>query len=179
VRWAPGLAALLVLAALALASVAGVTQARYAASGSGGDSARVAAWSVSAVPSESDGSALELAASAGSTASYSFTVSNEGEVALAYDVVVTLPEALPDGVTATLAKGGAATASAALSSEDGRTLTPSEGGKTLTLSEAGSLAPGAGADSWTLSFAVGDDYSDASGAELKEVKVSVSAAQAD
>jgi hypothetical protein len=169
--WIPRLAALLALAALATASVAGVTQARYLESASGGDSARVAKWDVGAEPEEGQSGDLELTpGDAGSPASYSFTVSNGGEVALAYDVVVTLPKALPDGVTATLAKSGAATASKTFSSANGTT---------LTLERAGSLAPGAQADSWTLSFAVGDGYADASGAELEGVKVSVSAAQAD
>jgi hypothetical protein len=171
VRWAPRLAALLVLAALALASVAGVTQARYATSASGGDSARVAKWDVGAEPEEGQAGELELTPGDGdSQASYSFTVSNGGEVALTYDVVVTLPKALPDGVTATLAKSGAATASKTFSSANGTT---------LTLSGAGYLAPGAGADSWTLSFAVDGSYSETVDVELDGVKVSVSAAQAD
>jgi hypothetical protein len=128
VRWAPGLAALLALAALALASAAGVTQARYLTSASGGDSARVAAWGV------------EVSGQACSGSTYSFKVTNAGEVALGYGVTVALPSALPDGVSATLSVDGV-----------GVGTKTSAAGTALTFPSAGTLAPG-GSASCTLAF---------------------------
>jgi hypothetical protein len=128
VRWAPGLAALLALAALALASAAGVTQARYLTSASGGDSARVAAWGV------------EVSGQACSGSTYSFKVTNAGEVALGYGVTVALPSDLPDGVSATLSVDGGQAISPTVSTD----------GTTLTFA-AGTMAPG-GSASCALEF---------------------------
>jgi hypothetical protein len=163
-RWAPRLAALLALAALATASVAGVTQGRYAASGSGGDSARVAAWNVTAAPAESQ--AADADADGASAASYAFTISNGGEAAAECDVVVSLLSALPEGVSAELAVDGSTAAGPVLS----------DGGATLTFESAATLGPGKSA-ACALTFSDGRGADAA--ASVNGAAVSVSAWQAD
>jgi hypothetical protein len=141
-----------VLSALALASVAGVTQARYLESASDGGSARVAAWGV------------EVSGQACSGSAYSFTVANAGEVALGYGVTVALPSALPDGVSATLSVDGGRQAISPTVSTDGTTLTFA----------AGTMAPG-GSASCELEFS--GTWGVAT--PPADVKVSVSAEQVD
>jgi uncharacterized cupredoxin-like copper-binding protein len=163
-RWAPRLAALLALAALALASVAGVTQGRYAASGSGGDSARVAAWDVEAEPTAA---AQAADADGASAASYAFTISNKGEAAAECDVVVSLLSALPEGVSAELAVGDGAATGPSVTSDDKTT---------LTFRSAATLAPGKSA-ACELTFSDGRGADAA--ASVNGAAVSVSAWQAD
>jgi hypothetical protein len=169
VRWAPRLAALLVLAALALASVAGVTQARYATSDSAGYSARVAAWDVRVTAASGSGS-LELGTSGDSTASYAFTVANGGEVAASYTVVVSLPPDLPAGTVVALqyaADGSAWTEAATVT-------VPAKGGA-ASLTGKGELPVG-GTAAWRVSFTRG---SGAVGVDSASVEVSVEASQID
>lgn len=95
--------AFLLVAALAFT---GASAASYKTEASGGDSARVARFVVAAKPIVGQSESLTLD-SEKTSAEYKFTVSNnEGgkvnETATKYDVVVTLPDALPNGVTMTL-----------------------------------------------------------------------------
>ncbi len=80
--------------------------ARYSSSVTGTDSARVAKFSVSAAPiGESDFSLTK--GSDASFAEYLFSVTSESEVTVTYDVIVTLPDALPSGVSLTMAEATA------------------------------------------------------------------------
>lgn len=91
-------AVLVVLTCISTAMLSGIL-GRYTASGSGGDSARVASFSVSAAGKNPDSTAV--GASSG-TATYVLTVTNNSEVAVSYTVELEFDAALPDWVTITL-----------------------------------------------------------------------------
>lgn len=84
----------------------GVSFSRYISSANGSDSARVAAGGITV--NYSDNTNIELVQPTDpdnqtETAEFSFTVSNSAsEVAIRYDLVLTLDQALPDGVTMAL-----------------------------------------------------------------------------
>ena len=82
----------------------GVSFARYIATGSGSDSARIAAGTVEV--SHDSNTKIEITRptdDAPVTKGFSFTVSNKNsEVAIRYDVIVTLNEPLPEGVSMTV-----------------------------------------------------------------------------
>lgn len=82
----------------------GVSFARYIATGSGSDGARVAAGAVEV--SHDSNTKIEITRptdDAPVTKGFSFTVSNKNsEVAIRYDVIVTLNEPLPEGVSMTV-----------------------------------------------------------------------------
>lgn len=97
--------AFLLVAALAFT---GASAASYKTEASGSDSARVARFVVAAKPIVGQSESLTLD-SENKSATYKFTVSNNedgkvNETATQYDVVVTLPQALPNGVSLTLKK---------------------------------------------------------------------------
>lgn len=111
----------------------GVSFAKFATTAGGSDSARVAAFVVEATGKEKD--TLTIDCGAGSTtATYTLTVKNNNasekvsEVAISYDVVLALPEDLPNGLTVTL---------------DGNTGTVSE--KKITFANVGTFAAGTSA----------------------------------
>ena len=108
--------------------------AKYIAKNNGEDSARVAKFNVEAVGLSGD---ITVDASAGKTnGEYKFTVTNNSEVAVSYDLVVTFDQALPAGVSLTLQDYG---------------LSISEG-NTFTFSKIASLAPGMAGTEHTLTF---------------------------
>lgn len=79
----------------------GVTFSGYIAKTTGGDDARTAKYDVSV--SSISGEALTLAPD--TPASYTFSVTSSSEVAVEYDLVISLPNALPEGVVLSLKRG--------------------------------------------------------------------------
>lgn len=106
----------------------GVSFARYITTADGSDAARVAAGLVTVGYDESK-TAIQLVRPSGDgvlTENYEFTVSNgSSEVAIQYDVVVTLNKALGEGVTMTL---------------DGQPGTETDGGKQYEFTNMGTFA---------------------------------------
>ena len=145
-------------------SLTGVSFSRFVASAGGGDSARVAAGAL--VVTWDDPTSLEMDRPAGGEATareeFRFSVSNGGsEVAMSYDVVVTLDQPLPDGVTMEL---------------DGRAC--ATGGTTCTFPHTGTLEGGKwDTQSHTLAF-VGD-YEAIGEPSQREIVLSVRAWQLD
>lgn len=68
--------------------LSGVSLARYTASATGSDSARVARFSVSATASADQPSTLTLDSAEGTSGEYAFEVMNDSETAVQYTVVV-------------------------------------------------------------------------------------------
>lgn len=94
-------AVLLVLVMLSTSMVAG-RYARYVTTATASDSARVAKYDIS-VASPSPNS---LTMSQDASVEYNFTVTSNSEVSVEYDLIITLPTALPSGVTVTLTGNG-------------------------------------------------------------------------
>lgn len=108
--------------------------AKYIAKNNGEDSARVAKFNVEAAGLSGD---ITVDASAGKTnGEYKFTVTNNSEVAITYDLVITFDQALPTGVSLTLQDYGLSI------SKD----------NTFTFSKVASLAPGMVGTEHTLTF---------------------------
>lgn len=113
--------------------LAGTTGARYLSRGADEGGARVAAGALSVAPG--DGRSMELVGSDDGgvvSGSFSFAVSNRdggrvSDVAISYDVEVTLERALPEGVAPQL---------------DGRGATATEGGTRYVFRDAGALEAG-------------------------------------
>ncbi len=137
--------------------------ARYRSSVWSADRARVAKFDVSAVCTL-EATDLEFALSSESpTASYPFSVTSESEVALSYDVVVTLPSPLPSYISLTIP------------SADGETLTPtSSDGLRYTFSNVGSFTASGGTNTHTLTVCAANFDNDVS---LSDVQVQVVATQ--
>ncbi len=150
------------------AVLTGVSLAGYTTTVSGSDSARIAAFVVTA-SSTQDGNALviDCADTSKLTQEYQFTVANNqdgkvSEVAANYDVVVTLNQALPTGVSMTL-DGNSGSAS----------------GNTYTFSNAGTFTAAAEEEIiHTLTFTADADTAAATSAPIN-ITVSVHAEQAD
>ena len=123
--------ALVILFAALLATVSGVSFAKNLSSSTGGDNAQVSALIMDLRVSSSDHLTIDCGLEI-TTAEYSFTVSNTkdgktAETSFKYDVIVTLPEALPEGISITV---------------DGTSGTASSDGKTVTFTEVGRFAAG-------------------------------------
>lgn len=123
--------ALVILFAALLATVSGVSFAKNLSSSTGGDNAQVSALIMDLRVSSSDHLTIDCGLAI-TTAEYSFTVSNTkdgktAETSFKYDVIVTLPEALPEGISITV---------------DGTSGTASSDGKTVTFTEVGRFAAG-------------------------------------
>ena len=89
----------LVATMLLLPLMANSVSARFFSSSSDSDGARVAKFDV-AVQGDTTNMQLSIDSSAGeSTAAWSFSVTNNSEVAVSYRVKVVLPSALPSGVS--------------------------------------------------------------------------------
>ncbi len=132
------LARILVAATLVttlLACLAVGVYARFFSTASGSDAARVARFDVSAVfmGTDTDFSLSEGADT--STVSYPFSVTSNSEVAVSYDVVLTLPFVLPNGITFTI---------------DGVAPTPNEEGVIYTFSNIGTITAIGGTNFHTL-----------------------------
>ena len=123
--------ALVILLVILLAAASGVSFAKNLSSSSGGDSAQVSVPIIDIRVSSSDNLTIDCGQGI-TTAEYNFTVTNTkdgktAETSFKYDVIVTLPEALPQGISITVdGKGGAA----------------SSDRKTVTVKDVGSFAAG-------------------------------------
>ena len=164
--------AFLLVAALAFT---GASFASYKTEAASSDSARVARFVVTAIPETNQSESLTLDSS-NPSAEYRFTVSNNdggkvNETATKYSIVVTLPAALPNGVTMTLTCVTDTTATE---------ITPdiSNSNKTYTFSDDGMMFSAAvsSTDTYTLTFAA---QSSAESDTLEGIKIIVNAEQVD
>ncbi len=156
-RTAAALGCLTLMSAYLLSGV----YAKFSATAFGEDSARVAKWDVS-IEFTGEKSDFALVNKDGQkTAEYTFAVTSKSEVALSYDVIITLPEALPDTVTFKI--------------EDA-TLTKSDADRVYTFTNVGSFAADGGTNSHTLEIT--SDFMHDSIA-LKGITVDVVATQND
>lgn len=160
--------AFLLVAALAFT---GASFASYKTEAASSDSARVARFVVAAMPETNQSENLTLDSS-NPSAGYKFTVSNNdgskvNETATKYSIVVTLPAALPNGVTMTLTCGTDTTA-----------IANTQSGDTYTFSDDNMLfsAADARSDIYTLTFAA---QSSAESDTLEGIKITVNAEQVD
>ncbi len=162
--------AFLLIAALAFT---GASFASYKTVATGSDSARVARFVVAAEKDAAQREDLTLDSTKPS-ATYTFTVSNTdanganiNETATRYSIVVTLPKALPTGVTMTLTRDTDTTA-----------ITNTQSGNVYTFSDNGMLFSAAVArpDTYILTFTA--DSSAGSGT-LEGINITVNAEQVD
>lgn len=151
---------------VAVLAFTGASVAGYKTENSGGDSARVARFEVTAAPVERQSTAFNLNSTTKS-GSYSFTVTNGSETAVSYDVVVTVPGGMPGGVTVSLTN-----AAGDVSRETGET-----GNTVYTFPNAGKFEAASQAEqTLTLTFAAG---SGASSGSVSGISVDVVATQID
>lgn len=152
---------------VAVLAFTGASVAGYKTENSGGDSARVARFEVTAAPVNGQSTEFNLNSTTKS-GSYRFTVTNGSETAVSYDVVVTVPDgkSLPNGVTVSL-KNGDATVS-------GQVVTT---GSVYTFPNAGIFkAASPDTQNLTLTFMAG---SGASSGSVSGISVDVVATQID
>lgn len=160
--------AFLLVAALAFT---GASFASYKTVATGSDSARVARFVVTAIPETNQSENLTLDSS-NPSAEYRFTVSNNdggkvNETATKYSIVVTLPAALPNGVTMTLTNG----------TNDPVSVTLSADSKTFTFTNVGTFSAGTPqTHNLTLTFTA--DTNTASDS-WSNIKITVNAEQVD
>ncbi len=164
--------AFLLVAALAFT---GASFASYKTVATGSDSARVARFVVTAARDTSQTTEDLTLDSMNPSATYTFTVSNTdasgvNETATRYSVIVTLPKALPTGVTMKLTRVTDTTVTEVPQS--------SASGNTYTFSDNGMLFSAAVArpDTYILTFTAD---SSASSSELKGINITVNAVQVD
>ena len=152
---------------VAVLAFTGASVAGYKTESSGDDSARVARFEVTAAPAGGQSTAFTLNSTTKS-GNYSFTVTNNSETAVSYDVVVTVPDgkSLPNGVTVSLSNGGK-TVSGQVDTT-GRVYTFSNAGRF----EAASTDP----QNLTLTFTAGTG---ASSGSVSGISVDVVATQID
>ena len=138
--------ALVILLAILLAAASGVSFAKNLSSSSGGDNAQVSVLIIDLKGSSSDNLTIDCGQGI-TTAAYNFTVANTkdgktAEISFRYDVIVTLPEALPEGVSVTV---------------DGTAGTASSDRKKITITDVGRFAAGTSqTHDHTLVFSVVD-----------------------
>ena len=138
--------ALVILLAILLAAASGVSFAKNLSSSSGGDSAQVSGFIMDLRVGSSDNLTIDCGQKI-TTAAYNFTVTNTkdgktAEISFKYDVIVTLPEALPEGVIITV---------------DGTAGTASSDRKKITITDVGRFAAGTSqTHDHTLVFSVVD-----------------------
>lgn len=147
-----------------------VSLAKMLSTASGSDNARVAAFIVDANGQEDTRLRIDIPDGI-LTQEYAIKVTNQNangktaEVALSYDVVLTLPQALPAGVSLIL---------------DGTTGTPSGDSKTVTFENMGTFMPGtAETKTHTLTFTVTDADLITQNHQLLGISVDVRAEQID
>lgn len=164
--------AFLLVAALAFT---GASFASYKTEATGSDSARVARFVVTAAKDASQTTEDLTLDSTNPSAKYKFTVSNNesgkvNETATRYSIVVTLPKALPTGVTMKLSRVADTTMTELPQS--------SVSGNTYTFSDDGMLFSAAAkrTDTYTLTFTA--DSSAGSGT-LEGINITVNAEQVD
>ena len=152
---------------VAVLAFTGASVAGYRTENSGDDSARVARFDVTAAPVNGQGTAFTLNSTTKSD-NYSFTVTNNSETAVSYDVVVTVPDgkSLPNGVTVSL-KNGDATVSGQVDTT----------GRVYTFPNAGKFeAAIPDTQTLTLTFTAGTG---ASSGSVRNISVDVVATQID
>lgn len=156
-------AAMILLCLVLISShLTGGMYARYVATSSGSDGARVAKYGVRVSELSSLSFNLNTFDQNALSATGSFTVESDGEVAVEYDVILTFPEAVPSWMTLTL---------------DGNS--PSVSGNVYTFGSIGEFIPGGeNSATHTLSVTVAPGLQ-ASDISLTGVTVSVVATQID
>ena len=123
--------ALVILSAAIFVMACGVSFAKNLSSSSGGDNARVSVLIMEVRGTSSDN--LKIDCSQGiMTAAYNFAVTNKkdgktAELSFKYDVILKLPEALPEGISITV---------------DGQNGTTSPDRKTVTIADVGRFTAG-------------------------------------
>ena len=125
---------LLCMVAFSTSMLAGL-YARYSTKADGEDSARVAKFDVKAEGLSGDVTVNASQADAAGT--YQFTVKNDSEVAITYDLVITFPGGIPDYLQTSLPDKVAV-----------------KSGNTITFSDVASLAPDTADTKRTLTFTV-------------------------
>ena len=139
--------ALVILLVILLAAASGVSFAKNLSSSNGGDSAQVSGFIIDLRGSSSDNLTIDCGQKI-TTAAYNFTVTNTkdgktAETSFKYDVIVTLTEALPEGVSITV---------------DGTAGTASSDRKKITITDVGRFAAGTSqTHDHTLTFSVVDE----------------------
>ena len=123
--------ALVILSAAIFAMACGVSFAKNLSSSTGDDNAQVSALIIDLRVSSSDNLTIDCGQGI-MTAEYNFTVTNTkdgktAETSFKYDVIVTLPEALPEGISITV---------------DGKIGTASSDRKKVTIKDVGRFAAG-------------------------------------
>lgn len=123
--------ALVIFFVVLLASASGVSFAKNLSSSTGGDNAQVSALLVDLRVNSSDHLTIDCGQEI-MTAEYNFTVTNTkdgktAETSFKYDVIVTLPEALPEGISVAV---------------DGKIGTASSDRKKVTIKDVGRFAAG-------------------------------------
>ena len=123
--------ALVIFFVALLASASGVSYAKNLSSSTGGDNAQVSTLIIDLRVSSSDNLTIDCGQEI-MTAEYNFTVTNTkdgktAETAFKYDVIVTLPEALPEGISIIV---------------DGKVGTASSDRKKVTIKDVGRFAAG-------------------------------------
>ena len=123
--------ALIFLLATLLITSSGVSFAKKLSSSSGGDNAQVSSLIVDLRGSSSDNLTIDCGQGI-TAAAYNFAVANTkdgktAEMSFRYDVIVTLPEAFPQGISITV---------------DGASGTVSSDGKTVTFTDVGRFVAG-------------------------------------
>lgn len=134
---------------------AGISFSRYATTSAGGDSARVAKFSVTAEADSTNPADIALSAE-NTSGTYKFTVTNDSEVLVKYSVIVS---GVPNGVTVKLNEGTAQT--------------PASGELTL----AGEQITFGGTKDAELTFALAENVTE--NVDLTEVTVNVLVEQVD
>lgn len=157
-----------VLLLLVMVFCASMTISKYVTMGSGSDNASVAKFDVVVTPGANSSLSINLNNSQ-TAATYSFSVKNNSEVKIQYDVVVTFQEALPSGITLTL---------------DGSAYTSSSSSKVFTFANK-TLSYGGASKSHSLLFTINEstynDYVVSSGNTekvLSSINIKVNARQA-
>ena len=121
----------IILFATLLATASGVSLAKIFSSSNGGDNAQVSVMVVDLKGSSSDNLTIDCGQGI-ATASYNFAITNTkdgktAELSFKYNVIVSLPEALPEGISITV---------------DGASGTVSSDGKTVTFTDVGRFEAG-------------------------------------
>ena len=132
--------AIVILFATLLAAASGVSFAKNLSSSSGGDNAQVSVLIMEVQGTPSDNLNIDCVQEI-MTAAYKFAVTNmkdgkTAEVSFKYDVILRLPEALPEGISITV---------------DGANGTTSSDRKTVTIADVGAFYGGKFANARTYS----------------------------
>lgn len=158
-NWIWCLAGVLLCLTMLSFRLTGGLYARYTTTVTASDSARVAKYQISVASS----TANSLALVQDTDVAYTFSVSSSSEVSVEYDLIVTLPKALPSGVTISLEKGEEA-------------ITHTQVNNVYTAINAGTFTPQGGTHNYSLVFTATQPI----GADaLEGISIQVNARQVD